>query len=118
LLEDFQDRLEDAIWDIRPAEEGEPATLLSAQEAQTLKRYQDKQQQLSKPRQRKYYKNRLRLLCGCRGRGISNLTQLSWAEKQIHCELTWQSFDNLVWLVGCGSEADLASVCASPAEFA
>ena len=46
------------------------------------------------------------------------MTQLAFSEKQVHCELTWQSFDCLTWLVGCGSEADLGQVVADPAEFA
>ena len=118
LLADFEHRLEDAIWGLQELQKGAGAIGLSEEEAQSLEHYLAKRQQLGEKRHRTYYKNRLKLLCDCRERTANNTTQLSFSEKQVHCELTWQSFDNLVWLVGCGTEEDLSQVVADPSAFA
>ena len=44
-------------------------------------------------------------------------SQLTANEEAVRCELTWQQFDERVWVAGCASEQLLSSWVSDPASF-
>ena len=48
---------------------------------------------------------------------MQDLNQLSFEEKGLICQLTWQSWENILWLVSSGSQQQLKKVVAKPVDW-
>ena len=51
---------------------------------------------------------------GYKARKVQDLNQLSFEEKGLICQLTWQSWENLLWTLCSGSEEHLQKVVSKP----
>ena len=55
---------------------------------------------------------------GARWNTPSRCSDLSSKEEQIRCELTWQNWDERLWIAGCAGEKELSDWVADAKEFA
>ena len=107
LLGHFTDLLEDRMWELTQ----------TGADPKALAAYSKNVDLLQKNHCRKDHKFYLLRHCHMVARKGQDLSRLSLCEKQVICNLTWQSWDNTVHLAAFGTEEELSEHVAGPQSF-
>lgn len=107
----FATELEDLKWKLQNIDTRSP------EETKTLEAVNRKLQYIQTKAGKRDCIGRLCAYCEVSVRKPQDVSKLTEEEKATICQLSWQSWDNLVWLIAFGSEEQLGKVVADPKSF-